>query len=149
MCKIERINIAFVPLNLQHCVMMLNTLVHVFSCIQWPSCQWYTEFAQSKYWEPASPDGTSTSLAENQDALHSLRCLEKHWRWANKPVRFSSSVYKYVLAVLVSNKWEGFFEHLNQSCIKPSIYFSLIAKSHLNLFLEPTSTKQCKVRKVW
>ena len=36
------------------------------------------------------------------------------------------------------------FWNLSQSSIRPSIYFSLIVKSHLNLFLEPTSAKQYK-----
>jgi len=38
------------------------------------------------------------------------------------------------------------FLHLNQSSIRPSISFSLIVKSLLNPFLEPTSTKQWGVK---
>ena len=34
------------------------------------------------------------------------------------------------------------WRHLSQSFIRPSIYFSLIMKSHLKPLLEPTSTKQ-------
>jgi len=37
---------------------------------------------------------------------------------------------------------KGFFLHKCQSAIMPSIYFGVIVKSRLNLFLEPTSTKQ-------
>ena len=37
---------------------------------------------------------------------------------------------------------QGHIWHLSQSSIGPSIYFSLIVKSHLDLFLEPTCTKQ-------
>ena len=36
----------------------------------------------------------------------------------------------------------GLIWHLSQYSIRPSIYFSLIVKSRLNPFLEPTSTKQ-------
>jgi len=38
-------------------------------------------------------------------------------------------------------KKEVYLQHLSQSSIRPSIYFSSVVKSRSNPFLEPTSTK--------